>query len=373
MKIAIIAPVEETVPPTKYGGIEWIVYHVARGMVEKGHSVDVYASGNSQSSPYHLIPITDKSLRSQELFAQNLPIRNVAKLYSVAQAISVLNTKQYDIIHNNAGWRFLIFAQLLHAPIVTTHHGPLSMDYQNYVFTHNLTYPHISISNNQRKDLPNLNYQATIYNGVDIQELQYFEGAPKDHVYMVFLARMSHEKGAIEAEQVARKTQHHVIVATKIDKVNEEYFAQFKADMNAYVELKGEILSKDRLSLLQNARLLIAPIRWEEPFGLMFTEAMATGTPVVAYARGAAPEIIEDGVTGYLVNESDEFIRGKWTVTKTGVDGLAEAVERIYQMPDDHYLRMRKACRARVEQYFSAQTMINAYEKTFQAIIANRK
>lgn len=372
MKIAVIAPLEETVPPTKYGGTEWIVYHVAAGLAKKGHEVDLYAAGDSQATPYHLIPLVEKSLRTQPLFFEDMKLRDSAKLLATAKAVKMLSEKQYDIIHNHEGWRFLLFADLVKQLIVTTHHGPLDPPYQSLILKKYKDFSHISISNNQRKDLPELHFVETIYNGVDLNDLVYYEGSLSNHQYCALLARMSPEKGPIDAAIVAGKTKRPMKIATKVDKINEEYFEEFKTHLNEYVNFTGEISPYERTEFLRHARLLIAPIQWEEPFGLMFTEAMATGTPVVAYARGASPEIVVDGVTGFLVNQSEEFQRGDWMIKKTGTEGLAEAVEKIYAMNQDKYIKMRRACRAHIEKYFSVSTMVDKYEATFLRIIASR-
>jgi len=321
---------------------------------------------------YNLIPIVKKGLRSFDDYATNLKKRESAKFLATSEIVNQISKKNYDIVHNHASWRFLLYSPFIKNKIVTTHHGPLSVDYQNLVFQKYKDYPHISISNNQRNDLPTLNFIATIYNGINLSLfpfLDYPKTESKQH--MIFLARMSEEKGAIEASQAAKQSGKHLILATKIDKVNEDYFQNFKDLVDdKFVTHVGEVNHDKRTELLQNARCLIAPIKWEEPFGLMFIEAMASGTPVIAFARGAAPEIVVDGVTGFLVNQSNEFIRGNWFVKKTGIDGLEEAVKKIYSMPENEYRQMRKTCRAHVENKFTAQKMVDEYEKIYQQILS---
>ncbi len=372
MKIALLAPIEETVPPTRYGGTEWVVYYLAHYLGKKGHTVDVYGAGDSKREPYYnLIPCVPKSIRTIPIYFSDLKLRETKKYLTLAHVTKQLMAKDYDIVHNHYGWRFLIFADFISpVKIVTTHHGPLSFGHQNEVFLQYKDKAYISISNNQRRDLPNLNYAATIYNGVDTKLFSYKEQPNQSPSYMLFLARMNEEKGAIEAAKASLETKHPLKVAAKVDHIDQPYFEKFKPLIdNQYISFLGEIDRDKRLDLLQNARLLIAPVKWEEPFGLMFIEAMATGTPVVAFSRGAVPEVIKDGETGFIVNQEDKYNRGNWIVKKTGIEGLREAIERIYSMPQEQYLKMRQACRAHVEKNFTVERMVNEYEKVYEQVL----
>ncbi|MBI5044657.1 MAG: glycosyltransferase family 4 protein [Candidatus Levybacteria bacterium] len=370
MKIALIAPVEETVPPQKYGGIEWIVYELASGLSKKGHEVDLYASADShRSSDYHVIPITPKSLRQHDTFSSDLTLREGAKWLAIAKAIEEVGKKNYDIIHNHVGWRLLTFSNTLTPPLLTTLHGPLTIPKENFIFSQKAHLPYISISNNQRRDLPELSYLKTIYNAVDTT-LFPFKESP-DKTSLLFFARMSPEKGVIEAVKSAIHVKKELLVASKVDEVNKGYYEEFKkiSQDNPLVTDIGEIKVADRQAYFQNSKALLAPIAWEEPFGLMFIEAMSSGTPVIAYARGAAPEIIKDGETGYLVNFSDQDKRGDFVIKKSGFEGLCEAIEKLYGLSESEYKQMRKQARKHVEENFSAGLMVDNYEKAYQELL----
>jgi len=375
MKIALVSPIEETVPPILYGGIEWIVYYLAKILAEKKHEVYLLATKNSpQNGNYKIIPIYNQSIRRIEPYKSNLKIRETAKFIAVSNAIKFLIKEKFDIIHNHASWRFLIFENLFFPQkFITTLHGPMNIDYQNIVFLEHKDSFYISISNNQRKDLPNLNYIKTIYNGVDVSFFQFKEYEKQNH--LLFFARFSPEKGIKEAIETIELVKRKLLVAAKIDKTDQSFFESLKEKINhnPYIEFHGEISLDEKVSYYQNAKALFVPIMWEEPFGLMFTEAMATGTPIITFARGSVPEVIKDGETGFIVNPSDDDIRGNWIIKKTGIEGLCEAVERIYSMPEDQYRKMRRACREHVEKNFTVERMVDEYEKVYEKILSQKK
>lgn len=374
MKIAFVAPIEETVPPKLYGGTEWIVYYLVHFLGQKGHQIDLYATGDSKKEQYYnLIPIAEQAIRHLPKYFENMKLRDVKKYLSFTEAIRLINQGNYDFVHNHASWRFLLLSSMLTTPIITTHHGPLNIDYQQEVFITYAKQFHISISNNQRKDLPQLNFVKTIYNGTDTNLYPFCPDLPDpEDNHLLFLARMSEEKGPIEAAQAAKRAKKKLIIATKVDKINQEYFARFKPLIdNQYVFFKGEIGLEAKTTLLKGARALIVPIKWEEPFGLMFTEAMSSGVPVITYSRGSAPEIIKDGLTGFLINQSEEFIHGDFIIKKTGVEGLTEAIEKIYSLSEAEYRQMRQACRKHIEENFTVEKMTDEYEKVYLQLVSN--
>jgi glycosyltransferase involved in cell wall biosynthesis len=373
MKIALVAPVEETIPPSGYGGTELIVYRLAHGMARRGHTVHLYAAADSRRERgYKLLPITPRSLRKQRRY-HDLKLRESEKWLALSDAVRLLNGEDYDVVHNHASWRFLALSGLLRQRrILTTHHGPLSLPYQNEVFTRYPKLGYVSISNNQRRDLRSLNYVATVYNGLEPDEFPFRERSGS-HDYAYFLARISPEKGPLAAAKAAKAAKRKLVMNGKVDAVDEAYFSELRPLLrSAYVDFQGEVGGKTKVRRLQQARCLLAPTSWEEPFGLMFIEAMAAGTPVISFARGSAPEIVKDGETGFLVNYSSRDQRGDWAVRKSGQAGLTEALERVFSLPEDEYLTMRRASRRRVERYFTVERMLDGYETAYRKIAKRR-
>jgi glycosyltransferase involved in cell wall biosynthesis len=232
----------------------------------------------------------------------------------------------------------------------------------------------ISISNNQRKQFPVLKFFKTIYHGIPLQE-SYFD--EKGGEAMVFTSRLKKIKGVEEAINVALKTKRRLKLSGDIRGSEKEYFYHTIKPLIDKSQGLVKFLHFVNRSMIPyffaGGKLFIFPIQWEEPFGLVMIEAMACGTPVVVFARGSVPEVIKDGETGFIVNPSDDDIRGDFIIKKTGIEGLCEAVERIYSMPEDQYRKMRRACREHVEKNFTVERMVDEYEKVYEEIISQRK
>jgi len=296
-----------------------------------------------------------------------------------SKALSLHN--KFDIFHFSLGnGEYLLpFARFIKKPIVLTMHGSgrepyLAKLYAQYQDISNVYF--VTISNYQKKALPYLNHIKTIYHGIDINNFSFNEVGNKQ---MIWSGRAVPEKGLDVVLQIAKKLKK----PTKIFPIIKEEYINW---------LQSEILSKrDRINQIvkinidfnvtrsnlvkeyQNSKLFLFPVRWDEPFGLTMIESMACGTPIVAYARGSVPEIVKDGETGFIVNPSPDDIRGNWIIKKTGIEGLCEAVERIYSMPEESYRTMRKACRTLVEKKFSAKMMVNEYMKIYEEILAKKQ
>ena len=344
MKIAQIAPFEEPVPPKKYGGIERIVYHLTEELVKNGHNVVLFATGDSKTSA-KLLSIFPKALRSIKI-GQNLKAREAYKLVGLAKVIEILLKENFDIIHNHIGWRFLPFIKILKTKVVTTLHGPLDIGYQRFIYQKFPNSYYISISKNQREPLPKLNFVGNVYNGIDIRSFPFKE---KSGNYLAFLGRMSPEKGPLEAIKIAKKMKMKLVMAAKIDVVDKEYFSKKIKPLidNRMIKFIGEVGHKKKVQLLQNAKATLVPINWREPFGLVLTESMACGTPVIAFKRGSVPEVIKDKKTGFIVKNVDEAV---------------ESLKKIDQID-------RRDCRKWVEEKFTSEKMANGYEKIYNKVI----
>lgn len=352
MKIALLAPFEESIPPKKYGGVELIVYHLAQ-LLSKKHSVFLLATGDSKTNA-KLIPIFPKALRT-ESFAKDMKIREAIKYIGISKVVKELKKIKIDIIHNHIGWRFLPFASLLKVPTLTTLHGPLDVPYQKFVYGKFKQFPFVNISNSQKKPFSKLNYAATIYNGIDIKQFKFKEKPESD--YFAFLARMSPEKGPIQAIQAVKMLGVKLKIAAKIDAVDSEFFEKKIKHLidGKQIEFVGEIGPSEKSKFLNNARGLLVPLQWEEPFGLFMTEAMACGTPVIAFDRGSVREIIKDKKTGFIVKPLNK--RGKQNIA-----GLVKAMKEVDKIN-------RYDCRKLIEENFTAEKMVTDYEKVYQKII----
>lgn len=344
MKIAMLAPFEEPVPPKKYGGTELVVYNLTEELVKMGHDVTLLATGDSTTSA-KLEPIFEKSLRSDPEVNES-DLKDVFKFIGVGKVTSYLQKNKFDIVHNHIGWRVLAFSNLFNAPCITTLHGPLDIPYQQKVYGLFKDSNYVSISQNQRKPMPELNFVANVYNGIDISKFKFFPVA-KD--YFAFLGRMSPEKGAVQAIQIAKKTGVQLIMAAKVDSVDEKYF---KTNIEPLIDGKqikfiGEVDHAGKLELLGNARALLLPIQWEEPFGLVFVEAMACGTPVISMKRGSVPELIIDNKTGFICENEDQ---------------AAEKIKLIDTID-------RKVCFDHVNNNFSSKRMAEGYLAAYNKII----
>lgn len=340
MKIAILAPFEESVPPKKYGGTELVVYNLTEQLIRMGNDVTLLASGDSKTSA-GLEAIFPQSIRSLSN-SQDMKIRDTLKYMGIGKIISYLRKNKFDVIHNHIGWRILPFQDVVDSPMVTTLHGPLDVPYQKKVYGAYKNSNFISISLNQRLPMPQLNYIANVYNGIETEKFR-FNNKPED--YFVFLGRMSPEKGPVQAIEIARKAGVRLLMAAKVDLVDKNFFETQVRPLIDGEQIKfiGEVNHKEKVELLGNAKALIAPIQWEEPFGLFFIEAMICGTPVITMRRGSTSEIIINNKTGFICETVDE------------------ASEKIKMMEEIK----RKDCHNHVKNNFSSEKMAKEYMKTY--------
>lgn len=344
MRIAVVAPFEETVPPQKYGGTELVVSNLVEQLVKMGHDITLLAAGDSKTHA-HLIPIFNQSLRSITKL-QDLKMRESYKWIGIGKVASYLTKNSFDILHNHLQWRWMPFADLLKFPTITTLHSPLTINHHQEVYRTYQDKPYVSISLSQRRPLPELTYAANVYNGIDTDKFNFF-AQPKD--YFAFLGRMSPEKGPVQAIAIAKKAGVRLRMAAKVDASDEIFFKKEVKPLidDDQIQFIGEVDHAGKVALLGNARGLLAPIQWEEPFGLFFVEAMACGTPVITMKRGSAPEVVRDKETGYLCQSEDEAVT---------------AINEI-----DHI--NRRACYDHVQNNFSMVKMTEGYLAAYQQIL----
>ncbi len=349
LRIALLAPVEERVPPKKYGGTELVVYNLAQHLTRMGHDVTLFATGDSETDAT-LVPIFPEAIRTLPE-AENPRIRQALSIAGIGRVVDFLSRNDFDLVHNHIGWMFLPFAGSLRMPVVTTFHGFLGNADEAAIYRLFPDANYISISMNQREASPKeMNFLANVYNGIEFPRFDFF---PEPGTYLAFLARISHEKGALEAIRIAQASGERLIMAGKVDPVDREYFdGQIRPLIDGdRIRFIGEIGHEEKVKLLGNAKALLAPIQWDEPFGLYFIESMACGTPVIANGRGSVPEVIVDGVTGFIVGS------------------VEEAVARVADIGSLD----RRACRERVERNFSAERMTEGYISAYRKVLPNRR
>jgi len=351
MRIALLSTFEEPVPPKMYGGTERIVYTLAEEWVRMGHDVTLFASGDSQTSA-NLVPCTPRAIRTLRE-ARNPTTRQALNLDALANALQYIREGTFDIIHNHFGWQTLLFNAFLDLPMVTTLHGTLDKSIvptEHKMHNYFRWAPFVSISNSQRRHSPKLNYVATIYHGINAEEFT-FNDKPED--YLLFLGRIHPQKGPVHAIKVAKATGQKLLIAAKTDPAEFGYLRNRVRPLidNKQIIWIGEVGHEEKVKLLKNARALLSPLQWDEPFGIVNLEAMACGTPVITVRRGSMPEIIEDSKTGFLCRNLAE---------------LRAAVDKINTID-------RRACRQHVEQHFTARKMAAGYIKAFEKVLKKRQ
>ncbi|HYX89691.1 MAG TPA: glycosyltransferase family 4 protein [Gaiellaceae bacterium] len=340
LRIAILAPVWFAVPPSGYGGIEWVVSLLADGLTDAGHDVTLFASGDSRTRA-HLSAVYEHA--PSEQIGRSLPeLRHVLACYGLAG--------DFDVINDHTGPLGAALGGLVQAPVVHTVHGPLDDDAGHVYDGIAKVAPNvglISISLNQRRPKPDLNWIANVPNALD---LEHYPCHPHRGDYLLFLGRMNHEKGAHRAIAVAMELGLPLKLAGKVREPRErEYFEAFvEPHLGNGIDYLGEVNHGTKVELLQNARATLFPIEWEEPFGLVMIESMACGTPVIATRHGAVPEVIDDERAGVVV--------GDWREIPAVLD-RADAIE-----PTE--------CRRYAEERFAPERMVADYVRAYRQAAA---
>lgn len=340
MRILQVAPLWERVPPPAYGGTEAVVSLLTDGLVRRGHDVVLRASGDSVTLA-ELRSVYPCSLRTAEDIEQTFPY----ELVHSGEALQ--DARNFDIVHNHMGEILMAFAGLLDVPMLTTTHGNLTPDSRFVWEGYGGFYNTISWSQSKRiVGFESARFAGVVYNAIDVRSYPF--RSEKDD-YLLCLARVSPEKGTHVAIEVARRLGMPLVIAGKVDRVDQGYFRTTVEPQidGRQIRFVGEADTEEKRHLYARARCLLVPICWEEPFGLVMPEAMACGTPVVAFARGAAPEIIKHGETGFLVED---------------MDGMMKAVRQVVEINP-------RRCRRHVEERFDIPVMVDSYLQTYERIL----
>jgi glycosyltransferase involved in cell wall biosynthesis len=342
MRIAQIAPLHEAVPPKLYGGTERVVSYLTEELVALGHEVTLFASGDSVTSS-HLHAAWPRSLRLDP------DIRDVIAPHMLMMEEVLRRAADFDVLHFHLDyWPFSMFTRQK-VPFVTTLHGRLDLPELQPIFNAFPAVPVISISNAQRLGLPQARFVATVPHGLlDMKQAALPKTKP---TYLAFLGRIAPEKGPDRAIRIARACGIPLRIAAKVDKTDQPYFDSVIRPMldSPSVEMIGEISEREKPGFLSGAIGLLMPIEWPEPFGLVMIEAMSCGTPVIAFNRGSVPEVIEDGLSGFIVED----------------EAAAIAAVKCLSRLD------RATVRARFEKRFTARRMTEDYLATYRRLAAD--
>jgi glycosyltransferase involved in cell wall biosynthesis len=342
MKIAQVAPLIESVPPRGYGGTERVVHYLTEELIQLGHDVTLFASGDSRTSA-ELEAGSPGSLRSMHV-SDHLP-QHFVMLERLFRRID-----DFDIVHFHLDYLHYPLSRRYGEAHVTTLHGRLDLPELGPLYREYADMPVVSISESQRKPLPWLNWQATVLHGLPLDLHRPLEAQEN---YLVFLGRVSPEKGLDQAIAIAQAAGLELRIAAKVDRQDSIYFEDVITPLlnKPGVVFLGEIGDDEKGRLLGQAQAVLLPIDWEEPFGMVMMEAMACGTPVIAYDRGSVPEVLEHGVTGFIVAD------------------VAQAVKTLENIGSFD----RARCRAVFEQRFSARRMAEEYMRCYERILSGRQ
>jgi len=345
MRIALLAPLWETVPPIKYGGTELVVSLLAEELTKLGHEVSLYACGGSKTSA-HLVQVIDKPMHDT-IDNFSFDCVHFQDFLSIKSVYDESLKDKFDIIHNHMEpFSTSIMGGFFSIPMVTTYHSSTAPGYKPIsLMAKDGNY--ISISNSQRNLAPYLNYVATVYHGINTKSIEF---CLKSGDYLLFLATISKSKGVDRAIKIAQKTNIKLIIAGNV--CNDDDFELIRPCIdNERIIFLGEVDAKQKNELMKNAKAYIFPIRWNEAFGLTVVESLASGTPVIAFRNGSIPELIDNGITGYLVNNIDQAVK---------------AVNKIDNIS-------REECRRQAVERFDVAIMAKNYETIYKHIIDKHK
>ena len=341
MRIAQIAPLAERVPPKLYGGTERVVAWLVEELVELGHKITLFASGDSQTRA-DLVPVCPRALRLGKPRPDPVAAQ-AALLEAVAR-----RADEFDVIHAHIDWLHLPILNRSGVPFLTTLHGRLDLPGLSEMIRLFPTAPYVSISDNQRIPLVGANWLGTVHHGMPKSLL---EPSFRRGRYLAFLGRLAQEKGAHVAIRIARATGMPLRIAAKLPRDHRSYFKEHLEPLidGENIQLVGEVDDRRKQDFLAGAAALLFPINWPEPFGLVMIEAMACGTPVIAFRAGSVPEVIDDGITGFIVDSEEEAVR---------------AVNRVGNLD-------RREIRRIFEERFTARRMADDYVDIYRELTGN--
>jgi glycosyltransferase involved in cell wall biosynthesis len=342
VRIALIAPPWYTIPPSGYGGIEWVVALLADGLTDRGHEVTLFAAPGSETRARLVSPL-DETPPPEAIGDPWYEASHVVSVYE--------HGDEFDILHDHTGPVGVSVGALSNCPTIHTLHGPFTQ--QAHMLYSRVARQHwfVAISESQRSYAPeNLRWAGVVYNGIPMDRYPFREDKED---FLFFLGRADEEKAPDLAIEAARRAGRRLVLCatTKNERERAYWAAKVEPLLGDDVEVRGEVSHEDKAELLGRAAALLFPIQWPEPFGLVMTEAMACGTPVIAWRNGSVPEVVSDGETGFIVSSVEE---------------MAAAVDRLGELDP-------RAMRARVEERFSAEAMVAGYERAYARALAGER
>jgi len=359
MRIAMLAPISWPLPPSGYGPWELVAYNLTQELVRRGHAVTLFAAGGSQTDA-ELVATVPHALETWPAEQRNRPRRfdletgllegppdpRVLEELHIAQCMERAAAGEFDVVHSHLHVHALVFSRLIRCPLVTTLHGSAWVRAAHPLLKAYREQPFVSLSDAERRFLPELNYVATVYNGIRIED---FPFEPQKDDYLLFAGRLAPEKGAAEAVELARRCGRRLLIAGMIEPQYRDYWERRIAPYvdGDRIRYLGLLSQAELAPVYRKAAAVLFMIHWAEPFGLVAVEALASGTPVIASRKGALPEIVRHGQTGFVVDDLDQ---------------AADAVSRLGEIDP-------RACRSDVEQRFTAGCMAAGYERAYRLAI----